>query len=180
MARRNKYLVEKIDENEEILFVKKPSFFAMSKLPFRKEEQIVIVIFAFLVALVVSLSVIYVDESLSNLVYITVGILCALFIYSLFCVIKDKFLLPILIDFSTIVFTNKAIYIKHFKLFNVYERLPFDKIDHIYFKKYSSEICVEKNRGNEMAIDMHLNFDCDYILSLLKEKTGLEPEIEEK
>jgi hypothetical protein len=39
---------------------------------------------------------------------------------------------------------------------------------------------VEKNRGNEMAIDMHLNFDCDYILSLLKEKTGLEPEIEEK
>lgn len=180
MVRKSKYLVEKIDENEDILFVKKPSFFAMSKLPFRKEEQIVIVIFAFLVSLTVSFSLVSIDYTLSKIVYITVGILCVLFVYSLFCVIKDKFLLPILIDFSTIVFTNNAIYIKHFKFFNTYERLPFDKIDHIYFKKYSSEICVEKNRGNEMAIDMHLNFDCDYILSLLKEKTGLEPEIEEK
>lgn len=30
-----------------------------------------------------------------------------------------------------------------------------------------------------MAIDMHLNFDCDYILNLLKEKTGIEPEMVE-
>ena len=74
------------------------------------------------------------------------------------------------------VITDKAVYSKIGKVDKPYEKFYFNQIDEIYLYD-TNTICLAARKGDEYDIELKFVKDFDTVVNLLKEKTGIEPEV---
>ena len=181
--------VYNIDENENILWqedgIFKEKQDKYSYEPMSPKEQIIalVAILPFVLGVAwLCLLEVY-QQWIIFLIYSIAGVICLGIVVAIFYLIKKelKKQIPSLkighIAYSYVI-TDKAVYSKIGKVEKEFERFYFNQIDEIYLYD-TNTICLAARKGDEYDIELKFVKDFDTVVNLLKEKTGIEPEVVE-